>query len=164
MSALTILAGFALMLFLPCAFAFIGSREPEQDTASEYRDRIVINSGAREAASPGSAAQPVAVKTGAPLLRIATFPLIRRLVGKESDSWSAGSKNPVQPPLQTTAHRVLQTEIEALQAQAVAARAHAEALAANARAAAAKAEAAAEEATAAEMRAAAAASDIRRAA
>lgn len=146
------------MLFLPCAFAFLGNRDVEEEMGGEYADRSVIATVAGDGSLQASALEKHEQKLAAPLLRLSSLPLIRHFVRPESGS------RPAAVPMQSTVSRVRQTELEALQAHAVAARAHAEALAAHARAAAAKAEAAAEEAAAAETRATAAGADNRRAA
>jgi len=148
------------MLFLPCVFAFLGNRDAEQENASEYSDRSVTSSGTRDTSRRTSAAATIGHESVTPLLRFTRLPLIRHFVRQDSGSSPAAAPM----PMQSAASRVRQTELEALQAQAVAARAHAEALAAHARAATARAEAAAEEATAAEMKAATAVLDKRQAA
>ncbi len=142
MASFAIVLGFAFMLLLPCAAAFLGSRERKEDSGSAYADRSVDRTKKAESpevsagALPSQPAEPVELVSSAPA---APFPW-----GDPSDPETA-----VRSALMHQG-RVERAEMEAIQARAVAARAHAEALAANARAAAAKAEAAAAHAEALE--------------
>jgi hypothetical protein len=159
MSSFAIVLGFAMMLFLPCAVALIGSRDPQQEPSSVYADRLVDQSNKpaldEAAAAPNQAATP-AMQAPAPQ-PIATARVV--------DQWG-DLRDPLAPSRGPRPHhgRIAHAEIEALKARAVAARAHAEALAAVARAAAARAEAADADAYALEQDAAQAIQDMRRAA
>jgi hypothetical protein len=142
MASFAIVLGFAFMLLLPCAAAFLGSRERKEDSGSAYADRSVDRTKKAEAPEvsagtlPSQQAEPVELVSSAPA---APFPW-----GDPSDPETAVCSALMHQG------RVERAELEAIQARAVAARAHAEALAATARAAAVKAEAAAAHAEALE--------------
>jgi hypothetical protein len=171
MSTFTILAGFALMLFLPCIVAYFSYRDPARKTGAvaEYDsilDPIVSTQIASQAepAEENAAEQPVldipkrSSKTAEP-------------AGKPTEMISpAIVPHPAHKPQQAhqspQSHeaRIQRSEMEALIANAAAARAQAHALAANARLAVAKADAADAAATAAEAAAAVALNQVLRAA
>jgi hypothetical protein len=159
MSTFTILAGFALMLFLPCAVAMLGSRDNSDSTA--YSDRNIDPIARLRIAQP--------IKPPAEVATVQTQPEKEDTKPVVQTPEAITQKEVVDPTIpnrvqKTHQARILRNEMEALMASAAAARAQADALAANARLAAAKAEAADAEATAAEAAAAEAIQEMRRAA
>jgi hypothetical protein len=167
MSTLTILAGFALMVFLPCALAYFSYRDPVRKTVplADY-DSMFASIARVDLELPVEGAEEAAVEQS--LLDIP------KRAGKAPEPASKPVKTssptivpqPMQKPHQAETHmaRIQRAEMEALVAEAAAARAQAHALAANARLAAARAEAADAEATAAEAAAEAARDQALRAA
>lgn len=152
MSNLAILLGFALMIFLPCAIALLGSKEDENESA--YFDRIT---------------DPVARTRTAQTLPTPTEAVTKQKASKPMDR-AAGtlSLREVSDPIFSNPSRAMKQDrispqgIEALMAQAADARSQADAHARNARLATAKAEAADVSARAAEAAAFAALQQLRR--
>jgi hypothetical protein len=166
-STVLILAGFALMLFLPCAFALLGTIDKDGHENSSYADRAFARGGNRRPAATAAAKPPQDRQVAAraqtraqlrPESQVRSGALPRSPWGDLSDPSALKRMPSVQPG------RILRAEIAALRANAAAARAHAAALEAVAQAALARASAAALEATVAEGEAAAAIHEVRRAA
>jgi hypothetical protein len=186
MSTVTILVGFALMLFLPCAVAFFGGRDPkpsDEAVLSPVLDPIfepVINTRVGQFIEPSeeeTALQPLVdiprrrSKINEPSISDSqlTEPPIKatKRPSKPTEITQPNVTDPILPNRnQQKNHqaRIQRSEMEALVATAAAARAQAEALAAKARLATAKAEAADADAIEAEAAAAAAIQEMRRAA
>jgi hypothetical protein len=165
MSTLTILVGFALMLFLPCAVAMMGSRDTDETSA--YADRLVdplVQSRVEERLILTTAVSPHSEDQGVSAFPSTTTPNAH--VSPKFPTSEFEVTDPILPNRTQKTHqaRILRNEIEALMAAAAAARAQADALAANARLADAKAEAADAQALAAEEAAAVAIQEMRRAA
>jgi hypothetical protein len=154
MTTLFILVGFAIMLFLPCAVALLGSLEHE-DNSSAYSDRIVdpiVRSRVPQTLETSTNAQVETTQTPIAPARVASL-----------------QREKITDPVASRAQkfhlvRALRNEVEALLAHAAAARAQADALVANAYLATAQAEAADAQATLAEEAASAAIQEMRRAA
>jgi hypothetical protein len=149
------------MLFLPCAFAFFGGRDPkssEESVLSPACDPLLDTIGTTRAVQAFSPSEEAAAAQ--PLIDIPKRP------GKPAEIAATNLTDTSFPNRMQKNHqaRILRSEMEALVASAAAARAQAEALAAQARLAAAKAEAADADAIEAEAAAEAAIQKIRRAA
>jgi hypothetical protein len=156
MTTISVLVGFALMLFLPCALTVISSRK-ENNREDGYHSinpvPVVDPVATTRAALPSYPAQIV---TDA----IVPLDITPQSFGKPQaiDAGTPSSRKKIREA------RILCNEIEALLASAAVARAQADAFAAKARLAAAKAEAAEADASEAEAAAAAAIEQVRRAA
>jgi hypothetical protein len=176
MSTVTILAGFALMLFLPCLVAYFSYREPANRPAAvrveDHSQPLDAGLPAQFALADTTLAELAADPSLLDLPRRAT-----RMVEHAGKSGEMALAEVAPQPTRkspqahhehhaTESHRtrIQRSEMEALVANAAAARAQAHALAANARLAVAKADAAEAEATAAETAAAAALDQVFRAA